>query len=235
MVTKTIILAAVALQAVAATATLLSQRQESCDAVRIFIARGSDEPYPGRQSKLADAICDGLESCGSEDIVYPATFSDYCYSAFEGVLNGTAQILAYVQRCPDVQLVLTGYSQGAHVVGDILGGGGGIIPDQNCSQLTSPGLPRTVSPGNQIVAATLFGDVRHTANQTYNVGTGAAGSGIWPRENSQLSSLNVFSESLHSWCLVDDPVCAGGDDVDAHTSYFDVFISEAATWVKTKL
>ncbi|KAI1077920.1 carbohydrate esterase family 5 protein [Whalleya microplaca] len=233
MVAKTVLLAV--LQAAAATAGALPQRQESCDAVHILIARGSEEPYPGRQSKLADAICDGLESCGSEDIVYPATFSDYCNSAFAGVSNGTAQITAYAERCPDARLVLTGYSQGGHIVGDILGGGGGVIPGQNCTQPTSLPLHLATSPGDKIVAAAFFGDVRHTSNQTYNVGTGVAGSGIWPREGSQLSSLNEFSQSLHSWCLVDDPVCAGGSDYNAHTAYFDVYTDEAAAWVKTKL
>ncbi|KAI0843660.1 carbohydrate esterase family 5 protein [Hypoxylon sp. FL0890] len=230
----TIFLSLIALlQATAATPVILAARQSTCQDVHFFIARGSTEPYPGRQEVIVIAVCEGLSSCGYEDIIYPATFEDYCNSAFAGVSNGTAQITAYAERCPDAKLVLTGYSQGGHVVGDILGGGGGAF--QDCTQPTNTPLSPETSPGNKIVAAIFFGDVRHTASQSYNVGTGAAGNGIWPRSGSALESLNRFTESLHSWCLVDDPVCAGGSDPNAHTSYFEVYTSDAAEWVKNKL
>lgn len=58
---------------------------------------------------------------------------------------------------------------------------------------------------------------------------------MWPRSGSQLSSLNAFSSVLRSWCNSGDPVCAGGSDGNAHTSYFTQFTTEAAAWVKTKL
>lgn len=66
--------------------------------------------------------------------------------------------------------------QGAHVVGDILGGGGGSF--QGCTQRTVQGLNPTTSPGNKIKAALLWGDVRHTANQAYNTNTGASRTGV---------------------------------------------------------
>lgn len=85
--------------------------QAECQSVHIFIARGSEEPYPGRQGDLATAICSDITSCGYEDIVYPATFEDYCSSETEGATNGKAAITAYAASCPDAKLVLTGYSQ----------------------------------------------------------------------------------------------------------------------------
>ncbi|KAH9897417.1 Alpha/Beta hydrolase protein [Xylariomycetidae sp. FL2044] len=212
------------------TNTTAVSSSAACESVHFFIARGSEEPYPGRQASLVDATCSGIPSCGYEDITYPATFSDYCASAHAGVTNGAAQITAYAARCPGAKLVLTGYSQGGHVIGDILGGGGGSF--QGCTQPTNTGLSPTSSPGNQIVAATFFGDVRHAARQTYNAGTGASGSGIWPRSGPQLTSLNTrFSTSLRSWCLSGDPVCARGDDFNAHTAYFDIYTKEAAAWL----
>ncbi|KAH7024438.1 Alpha/Beta hydrolase protein [Microdochium trichocladiopsis] len=212
----------------------LAERQAACQSVHVFIARGSTEPYPGRQGALATAICSGISSCGYEDITYPATFDNYCTSAQAGVVNGKAAITAYAARCPNAKLVLTGYSQGAHVIGDILGGGGGNLG--SCTQQTSTGLSRTSSPGNKIAAALFFGDVRHVASQSYNTGSGAAGAGMWPRSSSQLSSLNTYSSVMRSWCLSGDNVCAaGGRDPSAHTSYFNVFTQEAAAWVKTKL
>ena len=58
---------------------------------------------------------------------------------------------------------------------------------------------------------------------------------IRPREGEQLASLNKFSDKLRSWCFIEDPACAGGDDINFHTAYFEVFVEEAADWVKTKL
>ncbi|KAI1336274.1 carbohydrate esterase family 5 protein [Xylariaceae sp. FL0016] len=219
------------LQATAASPLALHPR--ACEDVHVFIARGSEEPYPGRQESLVDVICDGLSSCGYEDITYPATFSDYCDSVSAGVANGIAQLTAYAKSCPNSELVLTGYSQGAQLVADILGGGGGNFGD--CTETTTKGLSMTTSPGNKIVAATFFGDVRHAPSQSYNTGSGASGKGIYPRTGSQLSSLNKWSSVLRSWCLSGDPVCAGGSDINAHTSYFNVFSDEAGAWVKTKL
>ncbi|KAI8960435.1 carbohydrate esterase family 5 protein [Daldinia sp. FL1419] len=229
------LLFAVLFKAATATPINLDERQATCEDIHFFIARGSTEPYPGRQEDLVNRVCKGLSSCGYEDIIYPATFEDYCNSAYAGVANGTAQITAYAESCPNAKLVLTGYSQGGHVVGDILGGGGG--PFQDCTQKTNAPLSPEISPGNQIVAVTFFGDVRHTASQPYNVGTGAAGNGIWPRSESELRSLNKFSELMHSWCFVDDPVCGGGGGTDysAHIAYFNESTPEAAEWVKTKL
>ncbi|KAI1472885.1 carbohydrate esterase family 5 protein [Daldinia caldariorum] len=229
MLTRSLVFAAV-FGAVAATPVNLDERQTKCEDVHFFIARGSVEPYPGRQVDLVTRVCEGLSSCGYEDIIYPATYENYCDSAFAGVTNGTAQITAYAKSCPESKLVLTGYSQGGHVVGDILGGGGGSF--QGCTQKINTPLSPETSPGNKIVAATFFGDVRHTASQSYNLGTGAGGNGV--------STYTVDEQRiklLHSWCFADDPVCGGGKGMDYnwHTAYFNATTPEAAAWVKTKL
>ena len=136
-----------------ATPIEIEPRQQACQSVHIFIARGSSEPYPGRQGALATAICSGLSSCGYEDITYPAAFDPYCDSVQAGVVNGKAAITAYATRCPNAKLVLTGYSQGAQVVGDILGGGGGSL--SGCQQPTSTGLSPSTSPGNKSPSLSL--------------------------------------------------------------------------------
>lgn len=55
---------------------------------------------------------------------------------------------AYAERCPEAKLVLSGYSQGANIVGDLLGGGGGVIFDE-CTVDDSPALDPTTSPGSK--------------------------------------------------------------------------------------
>lgn len=128
----------------------LAIRQEApCQEVHIFLAKGGNEPYPGRQGKLAGAICYGLPSCDYEDIqYYNANGSDYCAGVSEGDRNGLAQITAYANRCPDAKLVLSGYSQGANIVGDLIGGGGGVIFNE-CTVDPSPALDPATSPGNK--------------------------------------------------------------------------------------
>lgn len=84
----------------------------SCETVHIFLARGTTEDYPGPLLDVATAICDGVDSCGYEDIVYPASYlPDYCTSEGLGVVHGTSQVEDYASGCPGAQLVLAGYSQ----------------------------------------------------------------------------------------------------------------------------
>lgn len=71
---------------------------------------------------------------------------DYCGAVEQGATNGAAQIKAYNKKCPDTKLVVSGYSQGAQVVGDILGGGGGVF-FENCVQKPNPALERSSDAG----------------------------------------------------------------------------------------
>jgi hypothetical protein len=133
----------------AANVDRLEKRQSACSATHIFLAKGNNEPYPGRQGKLVNAICSGLESCDYEDIqYYNPVEAPYCGSVDEGTANGIAQITAYNERCPETKLVVSGYSQGAQIVTDILGGGGGVF-FQNCVQRTSAGIDVNSAAGKK--------------------------------------------------------------------------------------
>ncbi|KAI1505853.1 carbohydrate esterase family 5 protein [Biscogniauxia marginata] len=204
----------------------------TCTDVHTFLARGNNEPYPGRQGKLVDAICEGLGSgCDYEDIVFDnALETEYCSAVEAGRVAGRKQIAAYNDRCPDTKLVVSGYSQGAQVVGDILGGGGGTF-FQGCTINSSDGLDPV--PGSKIAAALLFGDTRHTGGQSYNVLGGAPDNGLFPRSGDQLAGLNKFSGVLRSYCQAEDPICARGNTVADHLNYFDVFSDAAGEWVKS--
>ncbi|KAK5086890.1 hypothetical protein LTR05_004060 [Lithohypha guttulata] len=217
-----------------------TRQDTSCAAVHIFLAKGWNETYPGRQGKLAGAICYGLESCDYEDILfYNAPEADYCASITEGNNNGHAQMSEYASRCPDSQLVLSGYSQGANVAGDLLGGGGGSFGDQACTVDTTAGFDPTTSPGNKLAAVLLFGDNRHVANQPYNILSGAPYSAANPRSAEQVQHMNLFAPIIHSYCVETDPVCAADSpvtaDVETHLNYFDIYSDEAAGWVKWML
>ncbi|OTB01938.1 carbohydrate esterase family 5 protein [Hypoxylon sp. CI-4A] len=209
----------------------------SCTDVHIFLSRGNNEPYPGRQGKLVEAICSGIDSCDYEDIAFDnALETNYCTAVEAGRKAGVSQITAYNKKCPDSKLVVSGYSQGAHVVGDVLGGGGGAF-FQGCTTPDAAGLDAKVAPGNKIVAALLFGDVRHTADQPFNTLEGASISGLYPRSGTQLAGLNSFDDVLQDWCQGDDPICAQGDgtrktNVADHLNYFDKYSD--TFYLKTK-
>jgi predicted esterase len=128
-------------------AALAQQTTNECSSVHIFLAKGNNEPYPGRQGALIPAICAGVEGCDYEDVQWQNMLEDeYCGAVEEGAANGAAQIKAYNKKCPDTKLVLSGYSQGGHVMGDILGGGGGVF-FQDCVQQSSPALERSSDAG----------------------------------------------------------------------------------------
>ncbi|KAK9799899.1 putative Cutinase [Seiridium cardinale] len=219
-------------------AELLQGRQMStttCAEVHIFLAKGNNEPYPGRQSKLVSAICDGLSSCDYEDIVMENMLSDeYCGAVYEGATNGYAQLNDYNSRCPDAKLVISGYSQGAQVVSDILGGGGGIFYN-GCVEDETPQLSVTSDAGKMVKAVLTFGNVRHTADQPYNYESGSADNSYFPRPSSQLALLDTYQDLWRDYCVSGDPICAQGDFVNAHLTYFDNFTTEAAEWVKEKV
>lgn len=133
-------------------------RRDDCEDVHIFVARGNNEESPGRQINVTNAICSGRDSCGWEDIAYTnPTNNVYATAVYEGAVNGLAQITAYAATCPTSQFVLTGYSQGAHVIGDILGGGGGVFETlgggthqgENATEYDVVGFNRTSGPGTQ--------------------------------------------------------------------------------------
>ncbi|CAH0045536.1 unnamed protein product [Clonostachys solani] len=221
--------------AIAQELALAQRGNTNCTDVHIFLARGNNEPYPGRQSKLVAAICDGLSSCDYEDIAYYNPLeAPYCESVVEGASNGISQITAYNERCPQSNLVVSGYSQGAHVVGDVLGGGGGVY-FQGCVQTSNDGLDLEKAPGNMIRAALLFGNTLHTANQPFNYESGSGADGLFPRSGDRLAGLNKFASVLRDYCVASDPICAGGDVVANHLNYFDIYSTNAANWVVEKL
>lgn len=236
--TSSVVRAALVAGSVASASVLVQPRQmvtETCSDVHIFLAKGNNEPYPGRQGKLVSAICGGLNSCDYEDIQMRNMLEDeYCGAVQEGAGNGVKQIVAYNQRCPDTKLVVSGYSQGAHVAGDIFGGGGGSYFN-GCVAQPTPNLDINSPAGKRIAAILTFGDVRHTASQPYNYLDGAQNWGLYPRNSQQLANAINYASVWRDYCAAGDPICAGGNTVEEHLNYFDLYTEEAAKFVVDKV
>lgn len=125
----------------------------TCEDVHIFLARGGNEVYPGRQGTLVDDICAGQSNsaCGYEDILFNATIGrPYATQMYEGATSGVLQITNYANACPSSKLVLSGYSLGAGVVGDLLGGSdtGDVVYGTTEQDVTGI-VSSTSSPGDQ--------------------------------------------------------------------------------------
>ena len=136
------------------TTEVLAYQSSECSAYHVFIARGSDEPYPGRLGNVTSEICKkiGNDDCTFENIEYPAKSTawgraEWCKSTGKGAANGQAQVKAYAEKCSDSKLILLGFSQGGSVTQDIMGGGGGQVFE--CTQDTNEALDRSTSPGSQ--------------------------------------------------------------------------------------
>ncbi|KAK5107504.1 hypothetical protein LTR62_001076 [Meristemomyces frigidus] len=189
---------------------------------------------PGRQGNLTTRVCNDLPgmSCDYEDIAYDAISTDYCPSVAAGEALALSQINAYYAKCPDTAIVLSGYSEGATVMGNVLAGDGG---DVFCPSTGHPGIT-DVSSGVacNIAAVTLFGNPRHTANQPYNVLAGVAGEANSHRDAQGLARMAYYTPRLHDYCNYDDLICAAGlgaNTVEAHTNYFELYSAEAAQYI----
>lgn len=141
------------------TAASAVTAQAQCNKIQIFTAVGHGETYPGVQRSITTAVCKGLSSCGVANIQYPSTSTgNGCKAIEEGIAYGRTAITEYVAKCPDAKIVVTGWSQGASVVGDLLAGGGG--PGKGamagCMQATTPPMDPTTSPGSHSSYLTLL-------------------------------------------------------------------------------
>jgi hypothetical protein len=216
--------------------SVAAQTCTPCNDVHFFLARGNNEPYPGRQAALVEATCNGIASCGYENLIYSALFTDLsCQTTYDGAIAGLTQLTAYADNCPNSKLILAGYSQGAQIVTDILGGGGGISFN-GCVQPDTAPLDRTTSPGNRLSAVIAFGNTRHTANQPYNYGNGSALDGLFPKSGAQLSRIADYTNIMRDWCVSTDPICAANQtfsNVSTHLGYYNSHAQEAAVWIKS--
>jgi hypothetical protein len=141
-----------AFSALTAAQTVAPKLDATCADVVIFMARGNDAPYhDGRTFPFVEATCGKLngqgKTCDYIDIQFDVTLGgDYCAQVAEGARNGISQITAFQAKCPCTHIVVNGYSEGAHVAGDVLGGPGGCT-------FVSPGLDNTSPAGK---ASKLF-------------------------------------------------------------------------------
>ena len=160
---------------------------------------------------------------------YPATLNNYNNSSLQGINALKTQLTNLVNSCPNTKVVLMGYSQGAHVVLDVLGGGQG-------GSLGTATAPIASNIGSHVQAVATFGDPRHVVNgPQFNLGT-ANTNGLFPRSQTQINTLNGgYASKIHAWCDNNDEFCDSGASLNVHLTYLDRYQNAAATFVLGKI
>jgi Mg-chelatase subunit ChlD len=158
-------------------------------------------------SKLTLGVS-ALGGPGVAEVVLAKKLLDYKHSVDAGVTNLVKVVKARAARCPDVKLVLAGYSQGAHVVRDALNRLGPLA--------------------SHIGAVALFGDPH------FDPGSKAAvkGGTFEHRRYGLLGKVAdfpaAFRSHLATYCLRDDVVCQRYGGTAAHKRYAPQFTNQAA-------
>lgn len=186
--------AALALTTFPAAAAEPSTAPTGCAEVRVVTVRGTLEPQVGSLllTPLGKRIGDesGRRTTVTE-LEYPASMAPD--SAIRGVENLTTLLNEAAATCPDQQLVLLGYSQGARVIGNTLSARNAL----------------TDRAAARIDAVALFGSPLFNGAEPYNRGNfdpALSGTGAL-----RAGALAEFADRLRDYCNAGDRVCQGGD------------------------
>ena len=178
-----------------------------CNDVEIVFARGTTEPAGlGAVGKaLVYALRPMLagRSIGAYAVKYPASW-DFTQVA-TGANDASKRIQSIAASCPDSDIVLGGYSQGAAVID--------VVTTSPIAALgyTEP-LPAAVVP--HIAAVTVFGNPS-------------------ARLRRPLTALSPdFGPRTADLCNTNDPICSSGTDLEAHSRYPQSgLVTLAAQWI----
>ncbi|KAL9106303.1 MAG: hypothetical protein Q9227_008638 [Pyrenula ochraceoflavens] len=207
----------------------------SCPPIHVFGARETTASAGyGSAGTVVNSILSAHSGATAEAIDYPACGGQsscgsvsYGDSVQAGVKAVTSQVTSFAQQCPDAQIVLVGYSQGAQIIDDAMCGGG----DTN-QGITDTSAPISSTVGAQVKAMIWMGDPRHTPGASYNVGTSTA-AGFDPRPSGQ--TCTAYASEIQSYCDAADPYCSNGSDASVHQGYGTEYGSQALSFVNSKL
>ncbi|KAM0441085.1 hypothetical protein ACHAPT_000390 [Fusarium lateritium] len=194
--------------------SLVAAKCPSGSGAHIVVARGSEEPHgPGILGPIAQQIQQLVPGSDIEPLDYPALYQPYNPSQIAGVQAMTTVVREYADKCPDTEMIILGYSQGAHVAMDTFCGA------------SSPGFPESAPQpsyiSDKVAAIIVMGDPSLTEGQPFTVGS-SHGSGIFPRVHPE--GCDQIARKVISICDAGDPFCeAGSKDVAVHLSYVAVW------------
>ncbi|MFV0495093.1 cutinase family protein [Mycobacterium sp.] len=191
-----------------------------CPDVHVMFARGTDED-PG-VGPTGQAFVDALlprvpgKSLDVYAVDYPAT--EEWATGIEGIRDAGTHLVSMVGSCPDTQMVLGGFSQGAAVMGFVTSA---VVP-YGIDPVT---VPRPLDPevAEHVSSVVLFGAPNARAMEF--LGTPAFEIGP------------LYQAKTIQVCAPEDPVCSDGMNFAAHTSYPNdaAMIDEGAAFAAARL
>ncbi|EFQ96800.1 acetylxylan esterase [Nannizzia gypsea CBS 118893] len=195
-----------------------------CTDTLIIVARGTSEPPgEGPQHVIAEEVQRRLGAHRVKHIPleWPASlFPTYGESVKTGTENLKKTISKYTSECPDIKIVLMGFSQGAQVISDTLCG-----MDEKNFPKTEPIDP---SLGAFVAAAVGMGDPTFNPGLSYDYGT-ATHHGWFPRRNDK--SCVAYDYIRISYCDKGDIYCDHGVDPKVHSSYFKTYFEHCVEFI----
>jgi cutinase len=197
-----------------------SASAEPCPDAQVVFARGTGEPEgvgPTGQAFIDNLR--GREVGKSVDVYavnYPA--SNEWSTGLDGIRDAGAHVVSMAGSCPKTKMVLSGFSQGAAVMGFVTSA---QVPDG----VDPATVPKPLAPeiADHVAAVVLFG----TPNVRAMNFLGQPPVVIGP--TYQAKTLKV--------CATDDPVCSDGMNFAAHDTYADGgdYINKGASFAAARL
>ncbi|GFG64784.1 cutinase [Mycobacterium kubicae] len=193
---------------------------EPCPDAEVVFARGTGEA-PGVGPTGEAFINDlrpriGGKSLGVYAVNYPA--SDQWATGVDGVRDAGAHVNNMAHTCPKTQMVLSGFSQGAAVMGFVTSA---AVPDG----VDPNTVPRPLDPevANHVSSVVLFGLPNTRAMEFLGQPPVAIGP--------------LYQAKTMKICATDDPVCSEGLNFAAHNSYADggAMIDQGAAFAASRL
>ncbi|EEH09423.1 conserved hypothetical protein [Histoplasma capsulatum G186AR] len=189
----------------------------SCTAITIITARGtSEDPGEGRLASIASDLANERQNSKRIALDYPADLFPYSLSLYKGIQALTGLLNTSVSSCPQSKIVLLGYSQGAHVIGNVLCGGA----------FAERAVDRTIA--DKVSAIIFMADPRHVPGKSFDVGSSTR-SGLFPRPDSE--ACDTYASRMRSYCDSGDPVCDSGFDREVHSAVVEKYRSYAVAFV----
>jgi hypothetical protein len=180
----------------------------ACSNVEFIGVRGSGESYSGNYGmgnqiaalyERVKARKPGTQTLQSYGLEYQAVNVaewwkawDYFFSVWEGDEHLENRIKSDASACPSMKILVSGFSQGAHVVGDTIEN----LANENSSALS------------HVYGVALYGDPR------FNPGDKATARGNYnPEHWGILTERSAYSSKINNrlgdWCRLKDAICQG--------------------------
>lgn len=202
------------------SASIPSAAAEPCPDVQVVFARGTTEA-PGI-GPTGEAFVDslrtriGAKSLGVYPVDYPATL-DFP-TAVTGIHDASDHVLTMAAACPETDLVLGGYSQGAAVMGFVTAN---VIPDG-----APEGVPNPMPPdvAERVAAVALFGKPNNRFMSAIN--------------EPRIEVGPLYADKTIDLCVPADPICDTGGDFNVHTpgQYVQTgMVNQAVTFASGRL